>query len=139
MIDKETFENRKRGLLGERRTLLDQVSAMSLADLPRSRAFKKLELASAAYSGYISGNIHERRSIVEQVTSNLVVHRNTAVITLKSPFQEIVEWRKSQNGAPRRDTPRRRASKLLDIIVAVDNKEESTAVNDSNKRGQAAG
>jgi len=133
LIDKETFEVRKRGLLGERRNLLDHVAVISIEDLPKSKAFNKLELGNAAYSGYISGNIPERRSIIEQVTSNLITNRNKAVITLKSPYQEIAEWRKSQNGAPRRGTPRTRARELLDIIVAVDRESKSTAVNPIKK------
>jgi hypothetical protein len=32
-------------------------------------------------------------------------------------------------GAPRRDTPRQRAIELLDIILAVDQKEKSTAID----------
>jgi site-specific DNA recombinase len=128
MIDKESFEARKQGLLGERRNLLDHIAAISIADLPASKAFKKLELGNAAYSGYISGNAPERRSIIDQVTSNFVAHGNNPAITLKSPYQEIVNWRKSQNGAPRSGTPRTRAAELLDIIVKVDDKENSDAV-----------
>ncbi len=129
LVDKETFEARKRGLLGERRNLLDHMATVSIADLPKSNAFKKLELGNAAYSGYTSGNVPEKRGIIDQVTSNLVAHGNNPAITLKSPYQEIVDWRKSQNGAPRRGTPRRRAKQLLDIIIAVDQKEKSTAVS----------
>jgi site-specific DNA recombinase len=134
MVDKETFEARKRGLLSERRNLLDHTAAISVADLPRHKAFKKLELGNAAYSGYISGNSLERRSIIDQVTSNLVLSGNNPIITLKSPFQEIVNWRKSQNGAPRRDTPRRRARKLLDIILMVDREEKNTAVQETHTK-----
>jgi DNA invertase Pin-like site-specific DNA recombinase len=128
MIDKETFETRKRGLLGEERNLLDQVAAISASELPRSKAFKKLELGTAAYSGYVSANTPERRAIIDQVTSNLSAEGNKPAIALKSPYQEIVEWRKSQNGAPYRSTPKRRAKELLDIILAVDQKEISTTV-----------
>jgi len=129
MIDKATFETRNRGLLGERRNLLDQVEALSATDLPKHKAFKKLELGNAAYSGYISGNLPEKRDILDQVTSNLVAHRNSPAISLKSPYQEIVEWRISQNGAPRRGTPRRRARELLALITKVSQEKNSTAVN----------
>ena len=129
MIDKEVFEARKQGLLGERRNLLDHIAAISIDNLPKNNAFKKApELGNAAYSGYISGNTPERRSIIDQVTSNFVAHGNNPAITLKSPYQEIVNWRKSQNGAPRRGTPRRRARELLDIIVEVDRRSNSDAV-----------
>ena len=129
LIDKETFEARKRGLLGERRNLHDQIATISIADLPKNKAFKKLELGNAAYSGYSSGNLLEQRSIIDQVTSNLSARGNNPTITLKSPYQEMVDWRNSQNGAPRRGTPRRRAKQLLDIITTVDQEENSAAVN----------
>lgn len=128
MIDKDTFEARKLGLLGERRNLHDQVATMSIDDLPTSNAFKKLELGNAAYSGYISGNTPERRSIIDLVTSNLIAHGNNPAIALKSPYQEIVNWRKAQDGEPCSGTPRRRAKELLDIIVAVDRESNSDAV-----------
>jgi len=46
--------------------LLDQVAAISVDNLPKNNAFKKLELGNAMYSGYISGIIPERRSIIDQ-------------------------------------------------------------------------
>ncbi|HWA92069.1 MAG TPA: recombinase family protein [Rhizomicrobium sp.] len=128
MIDKDTFEARKLSLWGEQRTLLDQRSAISASELPRAKALKKLELGTAAYSGYISANTFERREIIGQVTSNLGAEGNKPVIALKSPYQEIVNWRKSQNCAPRRGTPRERAKELLDIILAVDQSSSSAAV-----------
>ncbi|SRR5579862_64529 len=129
MIDKETFEARKHGLLGEERNLLDQVAAISASELPRGKAFKKLELGTAAYSGYISATVTERREIMGHVTSNFGADGNNPAITLKSPYQEIVKWRISQNGGPCRGTPKQRAKKLLDIIIAVDQKENSAGVN----------
>ena len=134
LIDKDTFEARKLGLLGERRNLLDQREKLSAADLPAGKAFKKLELGNAAYSGYISGNAPERRNILDEVTSNLVALGNKPAIALKSPYQEIVDWRISQNGAPRRGTPRRSARKLLAIIVGVDTKEISAPVLQARER-----
>jgi site-specific DNA recombinase len=129
MIEKGLFEGKKRALLEERRSLLDQIAVVSASELPRARAFKRLELGIAAYSGYISGNPLERRSAIDEVTSNLSVRANEPVIKLKSPYQEMVDWRKSQNSAPRRGTPRQRARELLDIILAVDQKSNSTAIH----------
>ncbi|MGH6870035.1 MAG: hypothetical protein ACREHE_00890 [Rhizomicrobium sp.] len=134
MIDKDTFEARKRGLYSERRALLDQIANLSARDLPRGKAFKNLELGNAAYSGYISGNIPERRNIVGVFTSNLRVRGKTPAITLRSPYEEIANWRKTQNGAPSRNNRRQRARELLDVIVEVDRKEENAAVADWSAR-----
>lgn len=136
VIDRDSFEARKRGLLGEQRALSDRIEALTADDLPRARAFKKLELGNAAYMGYISGDLFEKRNVLYQITSNLSANGNNPAIRLKSPYQEIADWRESQNGAPRRGTPRTRARELLDIITALDQKEQSTAVNKAAARSE---
>jgi len=130
-IDRETFEARKHGLLSEQQGYLDQLAAISASELPRGKALKKLELANAAYSGYIAANVPERREFIGDVTSNLSAEGNNPAITLKSPFREIAEWRKTLNGAPYRTTPAQRARELLDIILAVEQISSSAAVNPS--------
>jgi site-specific DNA recombinase len=129
MIDKDAFEPRKRGVLNEQQGLLDQIKSLSHRDLPRVKAFEKLELGNAAYSGYISGNLPERRQIINLTTSNLLVEGKKPVISLLSPYREIADWRKSTKCAHRRGAPRQRARELLDIIIAADQKEISTTVN----------
>jgi len=120
LIDKKTFELRKRRLLDERRDLIDRRERVSQASLPRHKAFAHLELSNAAYSGYKLANADERRRIIEQVTSKLSARGKSPAITLKSPYQEIAAWRESQQCALARGTGRTRALALLDIIMAAD-------------------
>ncbi len=118
LIDKELFEHRKSAALLEKRTLADRLNNLSESDTDANRALKNLELGNAAYSGYESAIPSEKRMLVEAVTSNLSVSGKNPAITLKSPFQEIVNWRQSQFGAPHRGTPRTRAKQILAILMA---------------------
>jgi len=128
LIDKTIFENRKQSLLIEKQRMLEELASLSQGSLPRQRALKYLELGNIAYSGYRSANRDERRKILVQVTSNLSAKGKSPAITLKSPFQEIANWRESQNGAPCSGTPRTRASHLLDIIIAADPESKKDSV-----------
>lgn len=120
LVDKPTFEIRKRQLLEEKRALLDRLDRASKADLPNHRAFAHLELSNAAYLGYKSGNTGQRRRILDRLTSNLTVKGKSPAIALNSPYREIAAWRESQQCALARDTLRTRAVSLLDIITAAD-------------------
>jgi len=119
-IEKELFEARKRHVLGEQRALRDRLEKASEATLPVSEALQKLELGNAALFGYRNGNQPEKRAILDAVTSNLSVSGKRPMVELKSPFREVSNWRKSQQCAPHRGTPRDRAKQLLDIVMAVD-------------------
>lgn len=130
LVDKEAFESRKRALLLEKRNIQDELRALSNASLPRHRALNYLELGNTAYSGYGLANTDERRRILDKVTSNLFADRKNPAIALRSPFQEMVAWRISQNGAPCSGTPRTRAMELLDIITAADPGSETDSVGD---------
>jgi site-specific DNA recombinase len=136
LIDKATFEARKRALLGEKKSLEDRLACASAVDLPRHRAFKYLELGNAAYSGYISADSFERRRIIARFSSNLYISGKSVGIALQSPYREIVNWRKSQNGAPYYCTPRTRAKELLAIIEAHEPASDFVSVHDSETEVQ---
>lgn len=117
-IDKEVFEHRKRVVFEERTNLRDELERITAADLPVHKAIRNLELGNAALSGYQSGIPAERRAIIKSVTSNFMLDRKNIAIALRSPFQEIANWRESQLGPPYRDTPPERAAQILEIFVA---------------------
>ncbi len=102
LLEKELFETRKSAVLHERRGLWDQSAALDISTLPSNRAFENLELGNAAHSSYKIGNLHEQRELLTRLTSNFEIHGKTPAIRLKSPFQELANWRKSQDGAPGR-------------------------------------
>lgn len=117
-IDKDTFEHRKRAVLEERAKLKDELFHLSTADLPLHRALRNLELGNVALQSYKLGNPAEKRALINSVTSNFTLQGKNPAITLYSPFQELANWRKSQNGAPHRSTPQDRAAKILEILIA---------------------
>lgn len=118
-LDKELFGKRKQALLEERRSLMDEREALSHSDIPVNAALKNLELANAAYLSYKNGNPTEKRDLVESMASNFEVHGKNIVFKLKSPLEELANWRKTLNGGLSHGTSRTRAKQMLDIAIAV--------------------
>ena len=130
-VDKETYERRKVALLREKRDVLDRLDALSRPNYLADTAFEKLELGNSAHSGYRMGMWQEKRAIIEKVCSNFSVDGKSLAFALKSPFQQVADWRKSQNsGAPRKKA-RKRAKELLDIILAADGEAGNTPIQQS--------
>ncbi|MGA7675286.1 MAG: recombinase family protein [Rhizomicrobium sp.] len=125
-IDKDAYETKKAELLCERRGLLDERDNVGREPSFSDIILKNLELAETAYLRYRNGIDAEKRDMVLEVTSNLEGRTNKPAITLKSPFQEIVNWRVSKTGAPCRDESRTRSRKLLAILAGTSNEEIST-------------
>ncbi|HEY1614673.1 MAG TPA: recombinase family protein [Rhizomicrobium sp.] len=123
LIDREAFEQRKLAALSEKRAVRDQLeqggSKRSVSDIVDGY----LELANTAEVTYGSDLASEKREVVISLTSNFLGEGNYPVITLKSPFRELVEWRKSTLGEVRRDRPRTRAEKIFEIIKKEADKE----------------
>lgn len=142
LLEKELFEARKSTVLHERRSLLDELALLSVSNLPSNRAFENFELGNAAHSSYKIGNLYEQRELLVRLTSNFEIRGKNPTITLKSPFQELANWRKSQNGAPHRAALRTRAIQMLDIFLAVDTESRKASVqnpaNDNAENSLAA-
>jgi hypothetical protein len=136
-LDKELFEGRKRRLFGEKRDLLDQIEQTAATDIPINRALEKLELGNAAYQSYRIGIRQEKRDVVESVTSNFVAQGKEPVITLKSPYAEVANWRKTHFGAASQGRPVERARKLLEIALAVAQEEKKTSVSKADLKRAA--
>lgn len=124
-IDKDAYETKKVELLRERRHLLDNRENLGREPSFSDTILKNLELTETAYLRYKNGIDAEKRDLVVEVTSNLSGAGNKPAITLKSPFQEVVNWRVSKTGAPYRDEFRTRSRKLLAILAGTSNKEIS--------------
>lgn len=118
-IDKELFESRKSALLAERRSILDRLKEPPATLTIAERVANYFELGNTAHSMYESELQHERRTIVDSFSSNFSACGKNLAITLKSPFQEVVNWRKSLVGGPLRDDFRTRAQKHLAILTSA--------------------
>lgn len=102
LVDKETFEERKVGILNERRSLQDQLEGLTKLPPKAELISKYLELSNTACIQYQNGLPHEKREIVVQLTSNFTGLGNYPAITLKSPFQEMLKSDNPQYGGPSR-------------------------------------
>lgn len=132
LIDKETFDLRNAAILAEKRGFRDQLEQIASAPSLADRIREKIELANMAYLNYENGNYAERRDLLLSLTSNFCGSGKSPAITLKSPFQEYLNWRISRHCDPCRDEPRTRANQILAIFEAAVGLSRSTAISARN-------
>ena len=107
LIDRETFIERKAGLIKERQVLQEKKTALSTGMNSCVARFEKfLERAKTAYLSYEKGNLIQKQEIVESVTSNRWVERKNVVLELRNPFLALENWRSFTLGDPKRGAPR---------------------------------
>jgi hypothetical protein len=94
-IDKETFNERKAALLPSKRKLLEELASTTSMPSIADVIAEKFEQANTAQTLYESEVSSEKRSLVESLSSNLAVDGKNLAITLKSPFQALVNLRNS--------------------------------------------
>jgi DNA invertase Pin-like site-specific DNA recombinase len=107
LIDKDSFEERKKALLMERLELKEKLNDLeghfaSVAE----RLLKILELAKDAYSLYQVALSTEKREILLEVTSNRIISGKSINFTYFSPYQEIANRYETADGSPQRGGPR---------------------------------
>lgn len=132
LIDKETFDLRNAAILAEKRGHKDRLEGIASAPSLADRVREKVELANMAYLNYENGNHAEKRDLLLSLTSNFRGSGKSPAITLKSPFQEYLNWRISHRCDLCRDEPRTRAKRILDIFEAAAKLEISTAISTRN-------
>jgi site-specific DNA recombinase len=119
ILDSESFEERKLQILNERRSIQDQIATLSSKPLTVDRVARYLELANTAYLQYETGFPEEKRQIVSEITSNFIGSGKYPTITLKIPFQLMLDYHNSDDGAPYRDDGRTLARQLFDTLVSI--------------------
>lgn len=106
-IEKEIFEQRKTGLLMERREIEDQIQDLKDGSpLLAQKLDRLLELLKSAYSLYFHGLPEERREAILDVCSNRTLCEKNLEITLAVPYDQVVECRKNTSGGPSRANTR---------------------------------
>lgn len=95
LIGKDDYESRKRQLLEERRGLLDAIENQPDAATAALRICAYLELPDIVEVRFAAANDDEKRAIGLSMVWNFVAHGKEPAITLKSPYREILNWRKS--------------------------------------------
>ena len=74
-----------------------------------------LELSGRAYNLYYSGMNEEKRDLLEDITSNLVIDGKKVDLTLVPPFEMVAKRSNFTYGGPQRGIHRTR--QLFDILV----------------------
>jgi site-specific DNA recombinase len=133
LIERELFENRKSAVLFRRRELLDQLENIGSTGLKADRVMEFLELANTAQVSYQNGLPSEKRALVAATMSNFLGSGKSPAITLKSPFQELANWRVSLCCDPYRDKPRTRARQILDIFMHGATGEQNPVVTNQKR------
>jgi site-specific DNA recombinase len=91
-IDRELFEQRKAGLLMEKKAFEENLGA--LADQNQSlpdRLAEFLELAGSAWLSYRMGISEEKRDLLKITTSNRLVDGKNLELTMSFPFSEVAK------------------------------------------------
>ncbi len=102
-IDRDAFELRKIGLLGDRRAFLDKLEERD-GEAPFGEAILEiLGRGNTACFNYDAAFVDEKRRIVKELTSDLLAERKTLKITLRNEFEAIATWRIHQSSAPTRN------------------------------------
>lgn len=127
-IDRALFENRKRACIGEQQRITERLNTLSDSAALLNQALEHLERGNMALFGYRNGIYDEKRDMVSAITSNFSAQGKNLTIALKSPYQEVVNWRKMLEGAPYHGRPAKRARKLLEIAIAAAKKERKTSI-----------
>ena len=118
-IEKPLFEERKRALLLERKSLEE-----TMADLRHDgqagpdRIAEFLELAGTAYFLYETAKADEKRDFLKIVTSNRNVDGKNLEITLSNPFAELAKRHLVTSSPPYRDIPRT-WDRLLNTLIKL--------------------
>ncbi len=138
-LDADTFNERKAAFLGDRRGLQDRLTTIAEEPSIADTLTRYLELSNTAEMLFKSEDRAIFRDIVSDTTSNFSAEGNNPLVTLKSPFQEIVNYRKSIECDPSRDVPRTRAEKIFKIFVdAAHQRIAATRQRDEGRLDMAA-
>jgi len=106
-IEKIVFEERKSGLLMERKQMQDnQVRLEGTSASGPDHLAEFLELAGTAQLLYDTANVEEKREFLKIVTSNRTVDGKKLQLALSNPFQTVANRSKNLYGDPHRDIPR---------------------------------
>ena len=107
-LDKEIYEKRKEKLLFESKEKeAAQKDLLRGKERTLRRVEKFLELGKSLILSYTKGILEEQRELVEIVTSNLMAEGKKLVISMQSPFSEMVNRWNLTSCAPDRGTPRK--------------------------------
>jgi len=125
VIDKDLFEIKKEKLLVELQGFKHK--SLNLSDQKEAifkKASKFLELIKSAKKAYLNGINEEKRKIIKCITSNFAIQGRKPIISMKSPFYEIVNRSDILSGGLERNTPRTCTVENVSVAINGDNQED---------------
>lgn len=114
MIEQTIYLDKKNDYVVEEQGIKEKMAAIN-QNLPhiRGQVEQFLELVNNAYSSYKLANRTEKQELAKITTSNLSVRSKTVLVTLRFPFQLLVDPQKGVGGGPQR-----RRGRTFDTILA---------------------
>lgn len=116
LVDKDAYEIRRGQLLSDRIEIVEEINRIGQSATIQARLSNLLELTQTAHLLYETGSSDEKRNLIKSVSSNLTLQVKYPSIALRSPYQEVVNWRLLYNGEPSRERARTFLKKLAEIL-----------------------
>ena len=114
VIEREAYLERKESILKEMKGIEEECQEIDgQEDHIGKKVTEKLELLRSLYLGYSKGTKEQKRYLIEKLCSNRKINGKNVIVELKTPFKELSEFMKSDQGGPSR-TACRRAGCLQD-------------------------
>lgn len=127
LIDRDTFEQRKKALLSERLQTTEALGNWETGN--RNIAAELLEIlerADTAYSSYKVAVVSEKRALVDSLTSNRLLNGKSVELTLTFPFNLIANRLEMTDGSPRPDIHRTWNRIITEITALIKHNREQT-------------
>lgn len=113
-IDKEAYEKKKQQLQMKKAHLEEQLNNLkSQKEQISIKADKFLELAKSLKNQYISANFDLKQKLLKTVTSNFYADGKKLLISMKSPFKELLKDTSALECPPVQTTNRKNDSKCV--------------------------
>ena len=107
VFDKETYLNKKNGLLLEEQGLKEKLTNLKVnSDEATKKLDVFLELLNSAYLSYKSGTPEQKQELVKTVFSNCEIKDKKVLVKPYIPFQLIAERQAFTSGSPYREAAR---------------------------------
>jgi len=107
LIDKTTFEERKKSLIHQEKTVKENLTQLDQCSQRQSGGLEQfLELASNAWLSYEWASPEEKRELVNILTSNRTAHGKKVDLRPSIPFEDIVNRFQNEDCSPYRYIPR---------------------------------
>lgn len=127
IIDKTQLETKKEHFMIELQGLKKKEGQF---DKQREAIFRKaknfLEQIKSVEKSYQTGIKEEKRKIIKTITSNLTIEGRKLMITMKSPFNELVTDSNFLSCVLERNTPRKCTAQIATVAINGHNQNSST-------------